>query len=104
MVILNQERGTGKTCTLIKLSSQNNIPIATPFNTLYIKSKAKELNLHIPEPIAIKNLDDLNNVDKSIYWWYGYFNQKDFPLWCSTYNNVSRRKNWKPILNYIIPQ
>ncbi|MCM1315232.1 MAG: hypothetical protein NC244_07695 [Alistipes senegalensis] len=64
MVILNQERGTGKTCTLIKLSSRNNIPIATPFNTKYIKNKAKELNLQIPEPIAIHNLNDLNGVGK----------------------------------------
>ena len=64
MVILNQERGTGKTCTLITLSARNNIPISTPFDTLYIKAKAKELNLQIPEPISIKNLEDLNTIDK----------------------------------------
>lgn len=64
MVILNQERGTGKTCTLIKLSAKNNVPIATPYNTTYIKVKAKELNLQIPEPIKVNDLADLNDVEK----------------------------------------
>lgn len=64
MVILNQERGTGKTCTLIKLSAKNNVPIAVPYGTAYIKQKAKELNLQIPEPIYIHNLEDLSGIDK----------------------------------------
>lgn len=64
MIILNQERGTGKTCTLIKLSAKNNVPIAAPYDTTYIKNKAKELNLQIPNPIKINNLEDLNSVEK----------------------------------------
>lgn len=64
MVILYQERGTGKTCTLIELSAQNNVPIATPYNTEYIKRKAEELNLQIPSPIAVRSLEDLKDVDK----------------------------------------
>lgn len=64
MVILNQERGTGKTCTLIKLSAKNNVPIAVPYDTTYIKNKAKELNLQIPEPIKVNDLEDLNCIGK----------------------------------------
>lgn len=64
MVFLYQERGTGKTCTLIKLSAKNNIPIGVPYNARYIKGKAAELNLQIPEPIVINSFEDLTNVDK----------------------------------------
>lgn len=64
MVILYQERGTGKTCTLIELSARNSVPIATPYNAEYIKSKAEELNLQIPSPITVCNLEDLKGVDK----------------------------------------
>lgn len=64
MVIIYQERGTGKTCTLIELSARNNMPIATAYNPTYIKDKARELNLTIPEPIKINTLADLENVDK----------------------------------------
>lgn len=64
MVILYQERGTGKTCTLIELSARNNVPIATPYDAEYIKRKAKELNLQIPSPITVRSLEDLKDVDK----------------------------------------
>ena len=64
MVILYQERCTGKTCTLISLSARNNVPIATAYNTRYIKNTAKEMGLEIPEPIHINSLDDLRGVEK----------------------------------------
>lgn len=64
MVILYQERGTGKTCTLIELSARNNVPIATSYNTTYIKKKADELNLQIPNPIKVNNLEDLRGIGK----------------------------------------
>lgn len=64
MTIIYQERGTGKTCTLIKLSAKNNIPIATPYDITYVKNKAEELNLQIPNPIKVNNLEDLNSVGK----------------------------------------
>ena len=64
MVILNQERGTGKTCTLIELSARNNVPIATPYDTKYIQNKAEELKLKIPNPIKINSLEDLNDIEK----------------------------------------
>lgn len=64
MVILYQERGTSKTCTLIELSARNNVPIATAYNARYIKEKAAKLNLQIPEPIVINSFEDLTNVDK----------------------------------------
>lgn len=64
MVILYQERGTGKTCTLIELSARNNVPIATPYDAEYIKRKAKELNLQIPSPVIVRSLEDLKDVDK----------------------------------------
>lgn len=64
MVVIYQERGTGKTCTLIGLSARNNVPIATAYNAKYIEDKAKELNMTIPKPIQINSLADLKCVDK----------------------------------------
>lgn len=64
MTILYQERGTGKTCTLITLSARNNVPIATPYDVDYIKRTADKLNLTIPNPIKVNNLEDLNGIEK----------------------------------------
>lgn len=64
MVILYQERGTGKTCTLIELLARNNVPIATAYNATYIKKKADEPNLQIPNPIKVNNLEDLRSIGK----------------------------------------
>lgn len=64
MVILYQERGTGKTCTLIELSARNNVPIATPYDTKHIKNKSEELKLQIPKPIKVNSLEDLNGIEK----------------------------------------
>lgn len=50
-------RGEGKTTELIKLSAETGAVIITPFDTRYIRDLAREMNLDIPHPL---NLRDLN--------------------------------------------
>ena len=54
MNIIYKSRGKGKTTELVKISAKTNMPIIC-MNTNHIKFVAKELDLIIPEPIAIKN-------------------------------------------------
>ena len=50
MDIIIKSRGHGKTRDLIKMSSENNIPIVS-LNPNYIKDIAQNMGLSIPEPI-----------------------------------------------------
>lgn len=52
------ERGHGKTTQLIFLSSKTNTPIITPFYKEHIKELAKELDVEIPEPLTLRELDN----------------------------------------------
>lgn len=51
MDIIIKSRGHGKTRDLIKMSSENNIPIVS-LNPNYIKDMAQNMGLSIPEPIS----------------------------------------------------
>lgn len=55
MQILNMNRGSGKTTELIKVSSITNAPIIcrTRKTAKFIKEKAKEMDLEIPNPMTI---------------------------------------------------
>lgn len=57
MKILAQARQTGKTEKLIVASAEQNIPIVTNHieNIHYIKHRANELGLAIPEPLTIRD-------------------------------------------------
>lgn len=59
-------RGTGKTTKLIKMSSENNIPIGYVRTTQkqFILDKAKSMGVNIPEPVYLGDLFDGKKVDK----------------------------------------
>ena len=50
MDLIIKGRGHGKTVDLIKLSAETSIPILS-CNPQYVKEKAKELGIDIPEPV-----------------------------------------------------
>ena len=54
MDIIIKSRAHGKTRDLVKMSSENNIPIVSS-NPNYIKDMAKNMGLSIPEPISYSN-------------------------------------------------
>ena len=58
MEILYRGRGTGKTTALIYASALTRIPILTSSSKHgdYIKKRAKELNLSIPEPLTAEDI------------------------------------------------
>ena len=62
MEIFYQKRGTGKTCTLIEMSAQNNVHIGVlnKAQQQVILDKANELNVKIPAPVVINELSDFN--------------------------------------------
>lgn len=64
MRILNQDRGTGKTTMLIHTSYTTGYPIIVPTRVMgdYIKSKAKQMGLNIPEPILFSDKTSLDKV------------------------------------------
>lgn len=57
-------RGTGKTTRLVQESAKRQIPIVCPTNAnaKIIFQRAKELNLQIPNPISVLDL----NIEKHI--------------------------------------
>lgn len=65
-------RQTGKTTRLIKISAEEKIPILTmnKGTANLLKSKAKELNLDIPDPISVSQIkcrdseNDNNEIPK----------------------------------------
>lgn len=58
MKIINLGRGRGKTVRLLYASEWNDIPIlcATHAQKDYLKGKAKDLGLIIPEPVAVSEI------------------------------------------------
>lgn len=64
MKILNQDRCTGKTTMLIHTSYTTGYPIIVPTRTIkeYIKNKAKQMELNIPEPILFSDKTSLSKV------------------------------------------
>lgn len=58
MKIINIPRGQGKTTRLLYASEFNNIPIlcATYTQKGYLKDRAKELGLEIPEPVTVDEI------------------------------------------------
>ena len=73
MDIIIKSRGHGKTRDLIKMSSENNIPIVS-LNPNYIKDMARNMGLSIPEPISysshlhqmIKNINPNSSTERTI--------------------------------------
>lgn len=55
MDIIIKSKGHGKTTDLVRMSNENNIPIAT-HDVNFIKDIAKKLNLTIPEPIQYSKI------------------------------------------------
>ena len=68
MKIINLGRGTGKTTRLLYASEFQDVPIlcATFENKKYLKLRAKELKLDIPEPITISELLNSETKNKSL--------------------------------------
>ena len=60
MNIIYKSRGEGKTTELVKMSASTGIPIVC-IDTRHINYIAKELDLNIPVPIAIKNFKPFIN-------------------------------------------
>lgn len=58
MDILNLERGKGKTTYLIQRSHMTRKPIlvGVEMQKNYIKDKARDMGLSIPEPLSVKDL------------------------------------------------
>lgn len=51
MNIINMDRGLGKTTLLVAISAEQNIPIVS-VNPWYVKDRARQLGLTIPEPMT----------------------------------------------------
>ncbi len=66
MEIIQKKRGHGKTTDLIYLSAKTGNTIVHA-NPLYVKERAKELHLEIPEPMSIMDLKQLKPQSGGIY-------------------------------------
>ena len=67
MKIIAKGRGQGKTTELIKISADKQIPIVCDTSSVqYIIDKAKEMNLKIPQPLTVQQLNMIQWRDKSI--------------------------------------
>lgn len=66
MDIILKERGHGKTMELIHLSAQTGIPIVCS-NPYFVKMKAEEICLKIPDPITHKELIQMDTKPDRIY-------------------------------------
>lgn len=69
MKIYNLKRGGGKSVRMLYASEYQNVPIVcmNSSHKEYLKRKAKELGLNIPEPITVEDIGDartaLNTTD-----------------------------------------
>ena len=67
MKIIARNRSKGKTTELIKISAEKQIPIVCDTSSVqYIIDKAKEMNLKIPQPLTVQQLNMIQWRDKSI--------------------------------------